>query len=164
MEYIIYFNPRKAVKLHLKNQSWFQIRYFCKNEIKKFYFVRSTGAKKNRQRLRGRVVHPGCDPYVKSALWIVSCSSLEATASKTSTPKEKQHTSGGGSHLPALSPSSPFDKATARGHQSSVCMCVCATEREEKGKENEKMGSRRDITDSTLDHLFRSLSLWTALL
>lgn len=81
---------------------------------------------------------------------------------QTSTPKEKQPTPGCGSHLPALSPL--LSLWQGRSPWSSVfCMCVCETEREKKGQEEEKLGRRRDITDSPPDHLFKFRSLWTAL-
>lgn len=84
---------------------------------------------------------------------------------QTSTPKEKQPTSGCGPHLPALSPTPPSDKAKARGHPSSVCMCVREpkkTKGEKKGQEKEK-AERSEIIDSPPDHPLQFWSHWTVL-
>lgn len=80
----------------------------------------------------------------------VICVSLQfrGYSLQTSTPKEKQPTSGCGPHLLALSSSSPFDKAAACGHQSSVCaihVCIWNRNREKGPKEKENSGATLQI-------------------
>ena len=120
---------------------------------KKSCFGSSTGANKKRCTAKERVAHPGCVLYIKRSMWFVSRSSLEATASKPAHPRRSNPPQAAVPICLASPSSSPFDKAAARSHQSSVrtciyvcvcaCVCVCV-------KQKEKIGATLHIHHRTI--------------
>lgn len=92
------------------------------------------------KRHTGRVVCPGCDRYIKSTMWFVSRSSLEATASKPAHPRRSNPPQAA---VPICLPSPPPLPLTRLqpvviSLQSALYMCVYETETEKKGQKKKK--------------------------
>lgn len=103
---------------------------------------------------KGYKTHRECDRHVKSAVWFVSRSSLEATASKPAHPRRSSPPQAA---VPICLP--PPSLWQGRSQWPSVfTLHVCMWNR--KGQEKEKLDKRGAVTDS-LEHLLRPWSLWT---
>lgn len=94
-----------------------------------------------RKKKTGCKTDTGCVRWV----WCVSRSSLESTASKPAHPGRSNPPRAA---VPICLPSphsSLFDKATARGHQSSVCAVRVYVKQKEKGQKKKREAARLQI-------------------